>query len=282
VLLGLLPRIEQFVREYAEDRKRRGKADFDDLLFWARDLLRDSEPARRYFRARYRTVPIDEFQDTDPVQAELALLLTSDQDPGEDWGDLRPGPARLTVVGDPKQSIYRFCRADIAVYDQVKTCALAGSTEQIVTNFRSNEPLLPVLNPAFNAIFTAAPGVQPANVELQPPPEAPRAGRPPVLIAEGSVVDDADGVRREEAPVDRRAPVRRARAAMGDPRPPRQRLVAAVPLGRYGDPDARPHRDRALRAGIGRGRDSVPPRRLARLFPARRGPRPDLGAVRRR
>ena len=125
-LLGLLPRIEQFVREYAEDRKRRGKADFDDLLFWARDLLRDSEPARRYFRRRFRTVLIDEFQDTDPVQAELALLLTSDQDPGDDWAELRPGPARLSVVGDPKQSIYRFRRADIAVYDQVKTRSLAG------------------------------------------------------------------------------------------------------------------------------------------------------------
>jgi ATP-dependent helicase/nuclease subunit A len=200
-LLRLLPRIEQFVREYAEDRKRRGKADFDDLLFWARDLLRDSEPARRYFRRRFRTVLIDEFQDTDPVQAELALLLTSDQEPPEDWGELRPGPARLTVVGDPKQSIYRFRRADIAVYDQVKTRALAGSTEQIVTNFRSNEQLLRALNPAFNAIFKAEPGVQPANVELQPPPESPTVRRPPVVIAEGSVVDDADGVRKEEARV---------------------------------------------------------------------------------
>ncbi len=138
------------MREYVEDRKRRGKADFDDLLFWARDLLRDSEPARRYFRRRFRTVLIDEFQDTDPIQAELALLLTSDQDPGEDWGELTPGPARLTVVGDPKQSIYRFRRADIAVYDQVKTRSLAGSTEQIVTNFRSNRA----------AAAGAQPGVQ--------------------------------------------------------------------------------------------------------------------------
>ena len=200
-LLGLLPRIEQFVREYAEARKRRGKADFDDLLFWARDLLRDSEPARRYFRRRFRTVLIDEFQDTDPVQAELALLLTSDQDPGDDWGELRPGPARLTVVGDPKQSIYRFRRADIAVYDQVKTRSLAGSTEQIVTNFRSNEQLLRALNPAFNAIFTVEPGVQPANVELQPPPKAPSVRRAPVVIAEGTLVDDAEGVRKEEARV---------------------------------------------------------------------------------
>jgi ATP-dependent helicase/nuclease subunit A len=173
----------------------------DELERRAIELLRDSEPARRYFRGRFRTVLIDEFQDTDPAQAELALLLTSDQDPGEDWGELNPGPARLTVVGDPKQSIYRFRRADIAVYDRVKTGALAGSTEQIVTNFRSNEQLLRALNPAFDAIFTAELGVEPANVELQPPSQAPTVRRPPVLIAEGAVVDDAGGVRREEARV---------------------------------------------------------------------------------
>ena len=74
--------------------RARGLADFDDLLFWARDLLRDSQPARDYFRRRFRAVLIDEFQDTDPVQAELALLLTSDEEPGEDWRDAdarRPG-----------------------------------------------------------------------------------------------------------------------------------------------------------------------------------------------
>ena len=88
----MLPHVERFVTDYAADRKRRGRADFDDLLFWARDLLRDSEPARTYFRERFRAVLIDEFQDTDPVQAELALLLTSDDEPGADWRELRPAP----------------------------------------------------------------------------------------------------------------------------------------------------------------------------------------------
>ena len=113
-------------------------AGFDDLLFWARDLLRTSPPARNYFRGRFRAVLIDEFQDTDPVQAELALLLTSLQEPGGDWRAMTPGPGRLTVVGDPKQSIYRFRRADIAVYELVCDGALAGGFEQISTNFRSN------------------------------------------------------------------------------------------------------------------------------------------------
>ena len=77
--------------DYAAERKRDGRADFDDLLFWARDLLRDSAPARRYFRRRFRAVLIDEFQDTDPVQAELALLLTSDEEPGEGLAHAAPG-----------------------------------------------------------------------------------------------------------------------------------------------------------------------------------------------
>jgi ATP-dependent helicase/nuclease subunit A len=200
-LLGLLPRIEAFVREYARERKRRGKADFDDLLYWARDLVRDSEPARRYFRGRFRAVLIDEFQDTDPIQAELALLLTSDGEPGGDWSALAPAPGRLTVVGDPKQSIYRFRRADIAVYDRVRSRPLAGATERIVTSFRSNAQLLRALNAAFDTIFIAEYGVQPGNVALEPPPGAPSAARPPVVIAEGSVEGNAEAVRKEEARV---------------------------------------------------------------------------------
>jgi ATP-dependent exoDNAse (exonuclease V) beta subunit len=200
-LLGLLPHIERFVEGYAAERKRGGRADFDDLLFWARDLLRDSPAARRYFRRRFRAVLIDEFQDTDPVQAELALLLTSDDEPGEDWHSLRPGPGRMTVVGDPKQSIYRFRRADIAIYDHVKTHSLAGGGERISTNFRSNPALLAALNAAFDQILEAEPGVQSGNVALQAPQDAAPARRVPIVLAEGSLEDDADGVRSEEARV---------------------------------------------------------------------------------
>ncbi len=200
-LLGLLPHVERFVTDYAAERKRAGRADFDDLLFWARDLLRDSRPAREYFRKRFRSVLIDEFQDTDPVQAELALLLASDEEPGADWRTLRPGPGRLTVVGDPKQSIYRFRRADIAVYDQVKTGSLQSGSERISTNFRSNPELLSALNAAFDEILTAEPGVQPGNVALEPPHGAAPARRPPIVLAEGKLEDDAEGVRGEEARV---------------------------------------------------------------------------------
>jgi ATP-dependent helicase/nuclease subunit A len=200
-LIGLLPHIERFARDYERERRDAGVADFDDLLFWARDLLRDSAPARRYFRRRFKAILIDEFQDTDPVQAELALLLSSDEEPGDDWRTLRPGVGRLTVVGDPKQSIYRFRRADIAIYDHVKDNALSGGLEVINANFRSNPQLLSALNTAFDAILQPQPGLQPGNVRLEPPPGAAPARRAPILVAEGTETGGADAVRAREATV---------------------------------------------------------------------------------
>ncbi len=198
-LLGILPEIERFVDEYERQRRRDGAPDFDDLLFWARDLLRTSRAAREYFRGRYRVVLIDEFQDTDPVQAELALLLTSDGEPPDDWRQLRPAPGRLTVVGDPKQSIYRFRRADIAVYDQVRTEALGGAHARLSTNFRSNPQMLAVLNAVFDTVLQPQAGLQPANVSLDAPPGAAPAARPPALLVLGEMVGSAAELRGAEA-----------------------------------------------------------------------------------
>jgi ATP-dependent exoDNAse (exonuclease V) beta subunit len=198
-LLGLLPEVQRFVDEYERQRRKAGEADFDDLLSWARDLLRHDQPARDYFRRRYKVVLIDEFQDTDPVQTELALLLTSDQQPDRDWRGLRPAPGRLTVVGDPKQSIYRFRRADIAVYDQVRTHALADGHAQITTNFRSNPRMLAALNHVFDRVLVQQPSVQPGNVTLDPPPQTPDAKRAPVVLIEGEVEGSAEEQRKREA-----------------------------------------------------------------------------------
>ncbi len=85
--------------------------------------------ARRELGRRYRRILVDEFQDTDPVQAEVLLLLASEpagevrEDDPPEWTGAVPRPGQLFVVGDPKQSIYRFRRADIAVYDQDKAAA---------------------------------------------------------------------------------------------------------------------------------------------------------------
>jgi ATP-dependent exoDNAse (exonuclease V) beta subunit len=135
------------------------------------------------------------------VQAELALLLTSEQEPDGDWRTLKPGRGRLTVVGDPKQSIYRFRRADINVYDQVKHGPLVDGHETISTNFRSNPQLLDALNRAFDEVLIPEPGVQPGNVRLDPPPGADEARRYAVVVAEGETGGSAEQVRTEEARV---------------------------------------------------------------------------------
>ena len=103
------------------------------------------------------------------------------------------------MVGDPKQSIYRFRRADIAVYDQVSSLALAGGETQIATNFRSNPQLLATLNHVFDHLLVQQPAVQPANVRLEAPPGAEAAKRPPRLAGAGEVEGTANDTRVDEA-----------------------------------------------------------------------------------
>ena len=97
-----------------------GALDFVDLLLRARDLLRDDAEVRRTFRERLSHLFVDEFQDTDPLQAEIVVLLSGSPDADRvspvDWRDVQPRPGSLFIVGDPKQSIYRFRRADIGTY----------------------------------------------------------------------------------------------------------------------------------------------------------------------
>lgn len=123
---------------FAQRRKERGEINFQDLLVLAAALLRDDPGARRDLGKRYQRILVDEFQDTDPLQAEILLLLASDPHAGDDWREVAPRPGALFVVGDPKQSIYRFRRADIALYEIVKQrFADFGDVLRLEANFRS-------------------------------------------------------------------------------------------------------------------------------------------------
>ena len=198
-LVGVLPYAEGFVHGYERERKAAGKADFDDLLVWARDLLRTSAEARSYFRRRFPCLLVDEFQDTDPIQAEIALYIASEGDPGERWLDLRPDPGRLVVVGDPKQSIYRFRRADIAVYDAVRHGPLAASERQLRQNFRSHAGVLEWANEVFDRVLVEEEGVQPGNVPLEAVPEPFSEAASSIVVVHGDLYEKPAEIRAEEA-----------------------------------------------------------------------------------
>ncbi|MFL5362395.1 MAG: UvrD-helicase domain-containing protein, partial [Myxococcales bacterium] len=124
--------------EYEELKRRSGKLDFLDLLLRARDLVRDAPQVREGLQRRFTHLLVDEFQDTDPLQAELLLLLSAEDPEGRDWTKVKPVPGKLFLVGDPKQSVYRFRRADIALYQRVKDLLASRGAEVIhlTTSFR--------------------------------------------------------------------------------------------------------------------------------------------------
>lgn len=156
----------------AYDRLRReaGALNFQDLLLAAARLLRNKPQIRAYFRNRFTHLLVDEFQDTDPIQAEVMLFLTADDPSETDWRRCRPVNGSLFVVGDPKQSIYRFRRADIVTYNEVKRIiqASGGLVVSLTANFRTTAPLVEWINQTFAERFPAtATEVAPAASPLQ-------------------------------------------------------------------------------------------------------------------
>jgi len=149
---------------YRAWRRENGRLNFQDLLIEARNLLRARPDVRRALRERFTPILVDEFQDTDPIQAELLFYLTGENPEERDWKKLRPAAGSLFVVGDPKQSIYRFRRADIQTYQTVRRLIeeSGGRVVTLSTTFRSTAPLCDWINGTF-----ARPGFFPAEATPQ-------------------------------------------------------------------------------------------------------------------
>jgi ATP-dependent helicase/nuclease subunit A len=169
------------VERYGEIKSRAGALDFLDLLIGARDLLRTDATSRDALRAQAKVVFVDEFQDTDPLQAEVLLTLASGGPPPGPGEIPMPRPGALFLVGDPKQSIYRFRRADVALYERIKRELAAGGvpTLELTTNFRSVPQVQRAVNRAFGARMDGLDG-RPAYVPLAPH-RPPREGMPAVV-----------------------------------------------------------------------------------------------------
>jgi ATP-dependent helicase/nuclease subunit A len=166
--------IREFMKgEWEKKKIADGYLDFDDQLYHARELLRRNISIRYDFQERYQTLLVDEFQDTDPIQLEIVLLLTSKN---EDSAFLYPEPGRLFIVGDPKQSIYRFRNADIETYLALADKASSGmagiSRLQLRTNFRSVPSILAFVDAAFKEAMNP-----PEDGGKYQPPYAPFAAQ---------------------------------------------------------------------------------------------------------
>ena len=161
---------QSFALDFVAQRKAEGVATFDDLLVWARDLLRDDAPTRRHFQERYTHILIDEFQDTDPLQAEIAYYLAASPDAniaGPNWHTIPLIPGKLFIVGDSKQSIYRFRRADIGVTRLVKESGQLRPLT-LAENRRSQKPILDWVNAVFGELMVGEAGLQAEYIALQP------------------------------------------------------------------------------------------------------------------
>ncbi|TMI88475.1 MAG: hypothetical protein E6H00_12435 [Bacillati bacterium ANGP1] len=170
---------------YQALKAREGVLDFDDLLLKARDLLRDNREVRAYFQRRFDAILVDEFQDTDPLQAEVVFFLAEDGARAPAWDQVLLRPGKLFIVGDPKQSIYAFRRADIETYERAKEVLLrSGGVEDITANFRSAAPVLTAVNEIFQGRMRRPPDgrYQPDYVALNPSPGTRASDDSPALM----------------------------------------------------------------------------------------------------
>lgn len=191
--------IGAMVREAAAGRRREGRLHFHDLLVLARDLVRFDREAQAAIHDQYRFVLVDEFQDTDPLQADLAMRIASPPtDTAERrWQELEAGSGRLFFVGDPKQAIYRFRGADDRLFHEVKSL-LADEPLALTANFRSTPGIVAWVDAVFPLLV---PADGPAHVESSAARQAHPGGRPPVVVlgADHASPSTADQSRAAEA-----------------------------------------------------------------------------------
>jgi ATP-dependent helicase/nuclease subunit A len=149
--VALLAITRRFVARLDDEKRRLGVVDFDDLLLRTLALL-DDETVLTRAREQFDYIFVDEFQDTDRTQARIIDRLARDAS-----GTFVPG--KTIVVGDPKQSIYGFRRADPETYYRMTTELREADAERrlIADQYRSDRPLLDVVNAMFTRLFKEEP-----------------------------------------------------------------------------------------------------------------------------
>jgi ATP-dependent helicase/nuclease subunit A len=160
-----------------------GALDFDRMIVWTHDLLRSDESVRRALQRRIRSLIVDEFQDVDPTQRDIAFLLGA---PAERRADT----TRLMLVGDPKQSIYRFRRADVTVWTGVQRDFQETGLGRVIAleeNFRSVPAIVGFVDASVGAVLDipGQPDTARADFEVDYQPlKATREAQPGVTAVE--------------------------------------------------------------------------------------------------
>lgn len=209
--------IRKFTLQAAGERRAGGRLEFHDLLVLSRSMLRHLQhggDVRSWLHRHYQRLLLDEFQDTDPIQIELAVRIAA-EDPrspaaGESsWDQVQVAPGRLFVVGDPKQSIYRFRRADIGTFmdASARFGPEGGGVVELTVNFRTGEPVIEWVNQTFDRLMSEAPDVQtptrsqPDYLALQAVRAEPPKGPAVSLVCREAYPREtrADALREEEA-----------------------------------------------------------------------------------
>jgi ATP-dependent exoDNAse (exonuclease V) beta subunit len=158
--------IRRFTLDAARQRQEAGQLEFHDLLVLARALLRSEAhgaDVRATLHQRYQRVLLDEFQDTDPIQIDIAVRIAAAEPRSPEagrapWPEVAVAPGHLFVVGDPKQSIYRFRRADIALFIEARNhFGAANGLASLTANFRTVAPVIDWVNHTFAALMSEPP-----------------------------------------------------------------------------------------------------------------------------
>ncbi len=151
---------------YAAIKGRADALDFDDLEAMARDLLERHPLVRRRWRAELHAIMVDEFQDTNAAQRAIIYALAGLEPPADDGP-----PAELFVVGDGKQSIYRFRGADVSVFQQVERDIVArwgGQRIRLDSSFRSHPDIIGWVNHVGAHVFARSAPLQPFEIPFEP------------------------------------------------------------------------------------------------------------------
>lgn len=132
----------RLVRRYLREEKLKNKLlDFNDLELYAREILQDKRAVRHYAE-RWKAILVDEFQDTNPIQAAIIESLAAG--------------TKLTIVGDEKQSIYGFRGADVGVFERFRgriVSEFGGEQVELGLSYRSHKALVEGTNAIFRTVL---------------------------------------------------------------------------------------------------------------------------------